>query len=242
VFKIVLAGNRNLSDSIAEYLYLLPDTVCDLDLSYCGLSSTGIRYICQFMENNSKITRLLLWGNVISVAGALYIRDMLKKNTTLEEFCCYNDSPMPTKGKLLIANGLQHNTTIRRVRIDDCQGTPAEAIVYKAFRQSLERLGNSSACQTLEIGPVNRDPNIKDWAKTVERCENLNNLGVNSSCLARIPKYMYWLNLNICNARKVTREGQVEKLCVLLAKAVKSGNDDVLYYLIRNNVDHLPPC
>ena len=105
VFKIVLAGNRNLSDSIAEYLYLLPDTVCDLDLSYCGLSSTGIRYICQFMENNSTITRLLLWGNVISVAGALYIRDMLKKNTTLEEFCCYNDSPMPTKGKLLIANG-----------------------------------------------------------------------------------------------------------------------------------------
>ena len=242
MFKIVLAGNRNLSDSIAEYLYLLPDTVCDLDLSYCGLSSTGIRYICQFMENNSKITRLLLWGNVISVAGALYIRDMLKKNTTLEEFCCYNDSPMPTKGKLLIANGLQHNTTIRRVRIDDCQGTPAEAIVYKAFRQSLERLGKSSAINTLEIGPVNRDPNIRDWAKTVERCENLNNLGVNSSCLAQIPKYMYWINLNLCHARKITREGRVEKLCVLLAKAVKSGNDDVLYYLIRNNVEHLPPC
>lgn len=32
VFKINLAGNRNLGNELAEYLHLLPDTVCDLDL------------------------------------------------------------------------------------------------------------------------------------------------------------------------------------------------------------------
>ena len=32
VFKINLAGNRNLGNGLAEYLHLLPDTVCDLDL------------------------------------------------------------------------------------------------------------------------------------------------------------------------------------------------------------------
>ena len=240
VFKINLAGNRNLGNELAEYLHLLPDTVCDLDLSYCGLSSTGIRYLCQFMETNTTITRLVLWGNVISEAGALYIRDVIKRNTTLTELCCYNDcSPMPTKGKLLIADGLGHNHTLRRLLIDDCQGLPADPLVYSAFRTSLERCGNKSSLEVLEIGPVNRDPNLNLWSRTMHACENLINLGPNSSMLRHHSRYMYWLNLNVYKARKITHLGKIEEFQRTLANAVKEGNDDVIYYLIRNNVEHI---
>ena len=241
VFKINLAGNRNLGDAVAEYLHLIPDTVCDLDLSYCGLSSTGIRHICQFLETNHTITRLVLWGNVISVAGAMYIRDMFKKNTTLEELCCYTSgAPMPTKAKLLIADGLEQNSTLKRLLLDDCKGTPAESEVYIAFHSCLERAGNKSALQTLEIGPIDHDPNIKQWANTVRRCENLVNLGANSDRLKHNPEYMFWLNLNLSNARKIAREGKVDKFQALLAKTAKEGKDDMTYYLIRNNVDYIP--
>mmetsp|Transcript_2479 Transcript_2479/g.5244 ORF Transcript_2479/g.5244 Transcript_2479/m.5244 type:complete len:294 (+) Transcript_2479:299-1180(+) len=237
VWKINLAGNRKLGDDVAECLHLLPVTVRDIDFSYCGISATGLRNICQFMESNKTITCLVLWGNVITFDGAMHIRDMLTKNTTLQEFSFYNVFPMNTEGKLIIADALECNSTLRKLYLDDCTGRPADAIVYSKFRSVLERAGSSSAIQTLEIGPINRDPHLEQWEETLQKCENLCHLGSNSSGLAYNRKCMYWRALNMYNARKITRDGDIEEILSVIERAVKNRNIDVTYYLVRNNVE-----
>lgn len=239
IWKVNLAGNRNLGDGVMGYLHLLPDTVCDLDLSYCGLSAIGIMNLCNFMKSNSAITRLNLWGNTISDYGAVHIRDMLRMNTTLEEFCCYNDSPMSTYGKLQIADALDCNRTLRKLLLDDCTGSPSDSIVYSKFRTVLERAGSNSAIETLEIGPINRDANIEMWQNTVQKCENLKNFGSNSSGLAYNDNFIYWRSLNMYNARKITRRGDSKEFQSAVELPVKNVNIDVTYFLVRNNVEYI---
>lgn len=241
VWKVNLAGNRNLGDDVAECLHLLPDTVCDLDLSYCGLSATGVRKICQFMETNKTITRFVLWGNIIKRCfhGARHIGDMLKKNTTLHDFSFSNVFPMNTEGMLLIADALECNFTLRKLCLDDCTGSPADPIVYDKFRTALERASSRSAIETLEIGPINRDPCIEQWGETLRKCENLCHFGTNSSGLAYNRESIYWRSLNKYNARSVTRDGDVDEFQSAVAEAGKDRNIDVVYYLIRNNVEYI---
>lgn len=239
VWKVNLAGNRNLGDGVTDYLHLLPDTICDLDLSYCGLSTKGVRNVCKFMESNRTITRLVLWGNIIDDRGAIYIRDMLKRNSSLQDFCCYNDPPISTKRKILIADSLECNSTLRMLALDDCTGAPPSAAVYSKFRSVLERAGSDSAIETLKIGAINRDPNSHKWEETVRRCDKLCHFGSNSSRLAYNPKFMYWRDLNIHNARRITREGNDEDFLLAVEKAANDQKINVMYYLLRNNVEHI---
>mmetsp|Transcript_8519 Transcript_8519/g.18043 ORF Transcript_8519/g.18043 Transcript_8519/m.18043 type:complete len:306 (-) Transcript_8519:185-1102(-) len=237
VWKINLAGNRKLGDEVTTYLPMLPKTISDIDLSGYGLSATGVRNVCKFMESNETITKLIMCGNIVDEDGARHIRDMLKQNTTLQEFCCCTAPSLTTNMKLLVADGLEHNQTLQKLSLDYCAGDFVDAAVYHKFRSVLERAGNNSAVKTLEIGAINRDANIDLWEGTVQKCENLCHFGPNSSSFAYNRSLMYYRALNMCNARKITRGGEFDEFKSAVKKAVQNRNINVTYFLLRNNVD-----
>mmetsp|Transcript_16826 Transcript_16826/g.18706 ORF Transcript_16826/g.18706 Transcript_16826/m.18706 type:complete len:345 (+) Transcript_16826:202-1236(+) len=81
-------GCERLGNGAMLYLNLIPSTVVDLDFSSCNLTPIGVGRLCEFLRgSNSNIKRMILWGNRIGNEGAMFLAEMIKVNTTLEELC-----------------------------------------------------------------------------------------------------------------------------------------------------------
>ncbi|KAL7551516.1 hypothetical protein ACHAWF_018187 [Thalassiosira exigua] len=258
VRTINFVGNTSLGDEVTECLHLLPGMVRDIDFSNCGLTIDGIKTLFEFMEDNKTITRLIMWGNNVCDMGAFYMTKMLMKNTCLQELCCYNDwvpeeevrldgeenevrsngdvndDKITWIGMTAIAKSLEHNRTLRDLKLDLCieEIDPYISII---FRQSLKRAGKNSAIESLTIGGFFDPILLDDWANTFKKCENLRDLGFCNSIWKSHPKLMYWRNLNKYNARHLTREGSIAEVQSTVERAAKKGKLDVVYYLLRHN-------
>ena len=264
VWRINL-GCNDLGDKMTEYLHLLPETVTDLDISACGLTTQGIRNICRFMSTNKHILRLIMWGNNINDDGAVYVGEMLKKNVTLKELVIFNNhigiasnglikaDPLTSKGKLCIAEALRYNSTLQMIAIDcprlhSCKNfysdpslgltlPPFDPEVGKAFRNAIEE--SNSAIESIQIGNITEDPDFYQWETTLQKCESLHSLGSECNIMKANKKISTLRALNALNARKVTREGNEDVFVSTVSTAVHYGIVDAVYYLLRNNVGYI---
>lgn len=80
-----MIDNTDIGNKGMTSLHLMPDSVTRLNLGNCGLTSEGIKLLCEHIETNTSITDLLVWGNKFGDKGAKYIADMLKVNKTLQK-------------------------------------------------------------------------------------------------------------------------------------------------------------
>lgn len=266
VWRINLGCNL-LGDRVTEYLHLLPETLTDLDMSACGLSTRGIRNICKYLSSNKTILRLIMWGNDINDDGAVYISEMLRENNTLRELVMFNNrtvsiggiieaDPLTCKGKVRIADALRLNSTLQMIALDCprlhfCKPPyldPSMGLalprfdpeVGAAFRNALEE--SNSAIESIQIGNVVDDPNFHLWEKTLQKCESLHSLGSESNIVRSNKKLMLWRAMNALKTRKVTREGNADAFVSTVSTAVHYGVIDVVYYLVRNNVGYIEYC
>lgn len=268
VWRINL-GCNDLGDKMTEYLHLMPESVTDLDVSACGLHTSGIRNICKFMSSNKSILRLIMWGNNINDDGAAYISEMLKKNDTLRELVMFNNrigiasnglikaDPLTNKGKVRIAEALRHNSTLQMIAIDCprlhyfCKAPyldPSLGLtlprfdpeVGMAFRNALEE--STSAIESIQIGNIVDDPNFHQWETTLQKCESLHSLGSECNALRANKKLMRWRAINALKGRKVIREGNAEEFMATVSTAAHYGVLDAIYYLMRNNIGFIESC
>jgi hypothetical protein len=131
-----LAFNRQIGDAGMVYLHLLPESVQTLNLSHCGITSNGIKTLCEYLKTNTSITRLFIWGNRVGDEGAKHIADMLRVNKSLRELSV-EPSAMGRKGFSYFADALTVNHTLRTLPLgsdydiedeqvcDFCQGLMA---------------------------------------------------------------------------------------------------------------------
>ena len=106
--------------------------------------------------------------------------------------------------------------------------------------------GSNSAVEKLDIGIINGDPldstmlDICDWEEVFKQCENLKHLGEFTETMLRpFTSVLYWRNLNLYNARRITRDGEFDEFQSAVQRAAKNGHLDVVYYLLRNNAGHI---
>lgn len=87
IWKLHFAGNRGIGDEGMNYLAWIPDSVCDLDVSDCGLTCQGITTLCQFLANNKTLTRVVFGGGKDGMddEAAKAVGQMLAQNDTLQE-------------------------------------------------------------------------------------------------------------------------------------------------------------
>lgn len=105
-------GNTNIGNDGMAHLHLIPETVVNLDLSQCGLISSGVERLCEFLSTNTFITRMCMWGNTVGDEGAKHIADMLRVNTTIQNLCIM-DCKIGVQGFQHLSEALAVNTTLR---------------------------------------------------------------------------------------------------------------------------------
>lgn len=135
VRELNLAFNRQIGNAGMDYLHLLPESTTTLNLSQCGITSKGIKSLCEYLKTNTSITTLLIWGNKVGDEGAKHIADMLRVNKFLKDLSV-EESTMGPKGFAYLADALTVNRTLHTLPLhsddigDDqvrnlCQGLKA---------------------------------------------------------------------------------------------------------------------
>jgi hypothetical protein len=90
----------------------MPDSVTRLNLGNCGLTSEGIKLLCEHIKTNTSITDLFVWGNKFGDKGAKYIADMLRVNKSLP-LLNITRSAIGPRGFEYLASALTVNNTLR---------------------------------------------------------------------------------------------------------------------------------
>ncbi|KAL7467826.1 hypothetical protein ACHAXS_008064 [Conticribra weissflogii] len=219
-----LSGNTDIGDKGMDYLHMIPSSVNFITLSNCDLSPRGIQKLCKFLESNNTIIGVMMWGNRIDDEGAKYIAELLEKNTNLGglSFLDYKRY-VSEDGIGVIAESLKKNTTLRVLELgyitstnsDKTSLSPEEKRYLLPFEEMLDE-NEDSALNSLVFCKKNV---FNDVDKNV--------------------KIKYLMDLNRFKARQVTREGRFDRFHATIAKACSKNMLDVVYFLVRNNVNHL---
>lgn len=85
--KVSLCGNESIGDIGAVCLQLIPPTVNEVDMGFCNMGAVGLKQICDFM--NATIISLSLIGNRFDERCAVYLGEMLHRNSTLKVLRAY---------------------------------------------------------------------------------------------------------------------------------------------------------
>ena len=236
-----VVGNKQIGDAGTVHLPLLPNTVQDLDLSDCGITTVGVKNICEYMKTNTSITRLVMWGNHIGDDGAGYIADMLCQNTTLRILCIMG-SNLGVEAFSHISRGLAVNNTLHTIFLGNDQKV-GDVHVQRlcaglALNQGLEilDLGGSGVTNQgldhIEVAlrnnyhlknirlnqPMNKEDYIKLGPGTTWR------------------KICSWMALNDLNRKALFQdeELQVSEWHEILLNANKARNVNAIFYFLRS--------
>lgn len=102
---------------LLQHLHRLEELV-ELDLSYNTLDGHSYEALGTYLlEPKVKVRRLFLAGNLLSYIKVDYLAEALRRNTTLLKLDLA-DNFLCLQGFLALQTSLQHNTTLRNVRVD----------------------------------------------------------------------------------------------------------------------------
>ena len=218
--KLRLSGNKRIGDKGTDYVHLLPDTVKFINLSFCGLSTKGVQKICKYLETNTSIIGVMMWGNCIDDEGAKHIAKMLEKNTTLVGLSCRDLKKfMTVDGINRVAKSLKKNHSLRVLDFGhntdgDKSMEPSEKDCFLPFEAMLEKNENSALKRLVVCGK--------------NECDIGGRMNIK-----------YFMDLNNYKARDITRDENIERFQAGVEKAAHDNLLDVTYYFIRNNVQHI---
>lgn len=116
VHYLKFLGNYAIGDAGMLHLHLVPDSVTDFDLSDCSITHAGAKTLCEFLAQNTSITRFTMWGNDIGDQGAKYLAEMLQVNTTIEELSL-RGCDIGAEGFRCLSNALAVNTKLRSLSL-----------------------------------------------------------------------------------------------------------------------------
>mmetsp|Transcript_27616 Transcript_27616/g.52351 ORF Transcript_27616/g.52351 Transcript_27616/m.52351 type:complete len:290 (-) Transcript_27616:46-915(-) len=224
VHMLRLSGNTEIGDKGMDYLHLIPNSVNFITLSNCELSPRGIQKLCQFLETNNTVIGVMMWGNHIDDEGAKYIAKLVEKNTSLGglSFLDY-EKCMSENGISMIAESLKKNNTLRVLELGHINSTSSDktSLSPEQMRYLLpfEKMLEENEDSALESLIVCRKNAINDVGKKM--------------------KIKYLMDLNRFKARQVTREGASDRFHATIGKVSSKKILDVVYFLVRNNVNHL---
>ena len=254
LFHVDFSGNYSIGDDGMKYLHLMPTMIRSIDLSGCYLSTVGVAQICNFLETNKTVTKMILYGNnlpyLLGVEGASHVGKMLAKNTVLTEFRISAQFAIGKNGIKHLEHGLQQNKTLKK--FGNLFQMDNESL--SCIADALMRLGAESSLEyfSIRIGMANvrrdsdREEVFSRWKTVAKHCQFVKNLGIGYDDLAYEgvdsdgwANIAYWLELNDLQARKVTREGNVNDFVFTLEKASMKKQEDSIFYLLSSNTRYL---
>ena len=180
--KISLCGNESIGDIGAVCLQLIPPTVNEVDMGFCNIGAVGLKQICDLMKTNKTIITLSLVGNRFDERCALYIGEMLHRNSTLEVLRAYQYGEGEMRFKYYynstfwferVADGLMHNHTLRVLELVH-SSHDMDKLGLDAFNHTLCE-GGGSALERLCIGRVRHSFTFQ---LSLNAVENLGRTGV----------------------------------------------------------------
>ena len=113
VKSLSFSGNP-IGDGAMKHIYMIPESITDLDLSECRLTPKGVRTLSEFLKTNESITRLTLRGNHVGLAGAKAIAEMLLLNKTLRVLSV-SDCKIGPGGFAYIGMGILKNESLKEL-------------------------------------------------------------------------------------------------------------------------------
>jgi hypothetical protein len=240
-------GNDQVSDEGMKHLHLVPESVIDFDLSQCGLTAKGAKLLCEFLKNNTSITRMIMWGNNIGDEGAKYISEMLQVNTSIRELCL-NYCHFTQRGFQYLSEALAVNSTLRNLScsspgtVDEEEGEEDEEELTDEYIYNLcPGLALNQGLDTLDFGLANSVTDQGIRYLTAAARVNLNLTDVQISQFPRTirdsswRKLQYYLAFNRCN-RKIIRDGDAS-LSDWLEAVIKGSRHETLdfsFFFLRN--------
>jgi hypothetical protein len=120
VTELDFYSNSRIGNGGMSHLHLVPETVTELWLSRCGLTSEGIKILCEYLKTNTSIEKLCMGQNEIGDKGTKYIAEMLRVNKTLQELRLHGTMIGP-EGFGSLGDLLRVNSTLRKL---DLSGNP----------------------------------------------------------------------------------------------------------------------
>ena len=233
----------------------MPSTIRSLDLSGCYISENGVKTICKFLETNKTITKMILYGNnlpyLLGEEGALHVGKMLAKNDALEEFRISAQFAIGRKGIKHLCHGLLKNKTLRKFG-NLFQMDNETLLCLASMLLLVGPAGSSLEYFSIHIDMANvrretdREVVFSIWETVARECEFVKNLGIGYDDFAYegIPKegwsgVQFWLELNDLQARRITREGNINDFVFTLEKASRKNQMDSMFYLLCSNIHYL---
>jgi hypothetical protein len=128
-----------------SHLHLVPETVTELTLGCCGLTSEGIKILCEYLKKNTSIKKLVLGQNEIGDEGAKHIAEMLRVNKTLQKLCL-NGTTIGPEGFDSLGDSLRANSTLRELILSNNPG-----IRHGQYRNLFEGLKVNCGVETLGL-------------------------------------------------------------------------------------------
>lgn len=246
VYNLDFGGNDNIGDAGMAYIHLLPETVEVFDLSDCGLSSKGIKLLCEFLETNTSIAHLSLLCNDFGDEGAEHVADMLCTNRSIRElhisFCLVGP-----RGLGSIFDALTTNDVLRKL---SCLDNVDENISDEHVANICRGLAVNRSVESVSLmafAGIERTGMTNDAILHLETCLRSNvylrdfkpfmPFGTKDSSGFSSPdeKVRYWLTLNRLN-RKVIKDNYAS-LSDWLEAVVRSSEYervDFSYFFLRN--------
>ena len=179
--ELVLWDNPGVSDTGAFFIAegVEKNTALKvLNLGECGIGVQGGKTCAIAIVKNSYLPLIELDLSNLEITeenGPSFV-DMLQKNTSLEELVFYDSPGVSDTGVSFIAEGLQKNTKLRRLRLDKCKLTSKGAkdlSIMVAMNMSLKELNIN--------GNRIRDDGITHLAEALKQNKTLETLRV-ASC------------------------------------------------------------
>ncbi len=94
-----------------------------LKLSGCSIGESGLKSITDALITNSSLVSLSLYDDCslkITEESGPVLRDMLQRNSTLEELYLHRNDQVSDTGAFFIAEGLKQNSSLRELVLRGC--------------------------------------------------------------------------------------------------------------------------
>ncbi len=159
--------------------------VRQLSLNSCpGIGESGLKSIAEALITNTSLVKLNVYGCSVKITeeNGPVLREMLQKNSTLEDLHLYRNPQLYDTGAAFIAEGLKQNSSLRVLDLGDCgigdQGVRllGDALVVTHSLKELKLRGNAitgvggaavlgemlQRNSTVEVLGLSRNPQLSD--------------------------------------------------------------------------------
>jgi hypothetical protein len=231
-------SNTGIGDAGMVHLNLIPDTVTDLNLRCCGLTTVGIKRLCKFLKSNQSITSIAMMGNIIGSEGVKEVADMMKVNNTLVKLGIESCRISSAADFRHLSEGLAQNTGLRELSMG-C----SDRFTDEHVKNICPGLALNKGLETLwlfcPLGSITETG--VGYLETVLRTNvYLKYVAMDPENIPTGPgtkwnKMMYWLRLNKCN-RKLLKDPNATQTqwrdAIILSSEAQ--NPDAIYMFLTN--------